>query len=186
MSDAPPPSEPGEALRLPRPVPLDKRHDVSAFDCGKAPLNDFLKRYALQNQSGGSARTYVTVTRTAEASTPVIAYYSLAPGAVMIEDAPDRVTKGQPRHPLPVILMARFAVDRSFQGKGVGKALFKDALLRALQGADTIGGRAFIVHAKDDEARAFYLRFGMEPSPTNPLHLFLLFKDIRQTLGQTG
>jgi len=90
--------------------------------------------------------------------------------------------KGQGRYPVPVILMARFAVDQAEQGKGYGKALLRDALRRALSGAEAIGGRAFLVHAKDEEARAFYLKFGMEESPTNPLHLFLLFKDIRQTL----
>ena len=86
------------------------------------------------------------------------------------------------RYPVPVILMARFALDVTEQGKGYGKTLFRDAIRRALAGADAIGGRAFLVHAKDEEARAFYLRFGMEESPTNPLHLLLLFKDIRQTL----
>jgi GNAT superfamily N-acetyltransferase len=79
--------------------------------------------------------------------------------------------------------MARFAVDRTEQGKGLGKALLRDALRRALAGAEVIGGRAFLVHAKDDDARAFYLKFDMEESPTSPLHLFLLFKDIRQSLA---
>ena len=99
---------------------------------------------------------------------------------------PARVGKGQGRYPVPVILMARFAVDQREQGRGLGKALFRDALRRALAGADVIGGRAFLVHAKDEETRAFYLRFGMEPSPTNPLHLLLLFKDIRQSLEGIG
>ncbi len=81
--------------------------------------------------------------------------------------------------------MARFALDQTEQGKGLGKALLRDALRRALQGAGAIGGRAFLVHAKDEEARTFYQKFGMEESPTNPLHLFLLFKDIRQSLQAT-
>jgi GNAT superfamily N-acetyltransferase len=80
------------------------------------------------------------------------------------------------------ILMARFALDLSEQGKGYGKVLFRDALRRALAGAEAIGGRAFLVHAKDEEARAFYAHYGMEALPTNPLHLFLLFKDIRKSL----
>lgn len=167
---------PPEPSLLP-PALLTKAHEVAAFDCGKQQLNDFLIKFALQNQAGGGARTYV-MTR----GNRVIGYYSLAPASVVAEDAPGRITKGQGRYPVPVILMARFALDLGEQGKGLGKALFRDALRRALSGADAIGGRAFLVHAKDDDARAFYVRFGMEDSPTNPLHLFLLFKDIRQSL----
>lgn len=165
----------GEPLNA--PVLLNKNHNIAGFDCGKPPLNDFLIKYALSNQTSGGARTYVLA-----CGERVIGYYSLAPASVSPDDAPARVVKGQGRYPVPVILMARFAVDRSQQGRGLGKALFRDALRRALAGADAIGGRAFLVHAKDEEARAFYLKFGMEPSPTNPLHLLLLFKDIRQSL----
>lgn len=159
------------------PILLTKSHDTAGFDCGKPPLNEFLTRYALQNQASGGARTYV-LTR----GERVVGYYSLAPGSVVLDDAPARVIKGQGRYPVPIILMARFAVDSAEQGKGLGRALFRDALRRSLSGSEAIGGRAFLVHAKDEAARAFYLRFGMEASPTNPLHLFLLFKDIRQSL----
>lgn len=159
------------------PVLLTQEHEIVGFDCGKAALNDFLIKYALQNQVGGGARTYV-LTR----GKRVIGYYSLAPASVMPADAPARVMKGPGRYPVPVILMARFALDLKEQGKGYGKTLFRDALRRALAGAEAIGGRAFLVHAKDEEARDFYTRFGMEASPTNPLHLFLLFKDIRKSL----
>lgn len=173
------------AGRFARPVPLNDSHSVSDFDCGSPPLNGFLIRYALQNQAGGSARTYVATVETEGGSSRsrVAAYYSLAPGAVAVEDAPQRVAKGQPRHPIPIILMARFAVDNEFQGMGLGRTLFFDALRRALHGADEIGGRAFFVEAKDDAAEAFYRKFGMEPSPTNTRRLFLLFKDVRRTLG---
>jgi GNAT superfamily N-acetyltransferase len=163
------------------PVLLTKSHEIAGFDCGKPPLNDFLTRYALQNQASGGARTYV-LTR----SERVVGYYSLAPGSVVPDDAPARVIKGQGRYPVPIILMARFAVDSAEQGRGLGRALFRDALCRALSGAEAIGGRAFLVHAKDEAARSFYLKFGMEESPTNPLHLFLLFKDIRQSLEAAG
>src|SRR5262249_8350548 len=164
-----------EALSL--PVLLTPEHELAGFDCGKTPLNDFLVKYALQNQAGGGARTYV-LTR----GKRVIGYYSLAPASVMPEDVPARVLKGQGRYPVPVILMARFEVERWGQRKGYSKTLFRDALRRALAGAEAIGGRAFLVHAKDEEARAYYVRFGMEASPTNPMHLFLLFKDIRKSL----
>ena len=159
------------------PALLTKSHKIVDFDCGKPPLNDFLVKYALQNQAGGGARTYV-LTRAER----VIGYYSLAPASISPEDAPVRVIKGQGRYPVPVIFMTRFAVDISEQGKGLGRALFRDALRRALAGADSIGGRAFLVHAKDQEAHDIYIRFGMEESPTNPFHLTLLFKDIRKTL----
>jgi GNAT superfamily N-acetyltransferase len=159
------------------PVLLTQEHEIVGFDCGKAPLNDFLIKYALQNQASGGARTYV-LTR----GKRVIGYYSLAPASVLPADASTRVMKGQGRYPVPVILMARFALDLKEQKKGYGRVLFRDALRRALAGAEAIGGRAFLVHAKDEEARAYYERFGMEASPTNPLHLFLLFKDIRKSL----
>jgi GNAT superfamily N-acetyltransferase len=160
------------------PILLSSEHELAGFDCGKAPLNDFLIKYALPNQASGGARTYV-LTR----GKRVIGYYSLAPASVAPDNAPARVLKGQGRYPVPVILMARFALDLKEQGRGYGRTLFRDALRRALARAEAIGGRAFLVHAKDEEARAFYARFGMEASPTNPLHLFLLFKDIRKSLA---
>ncbi len=161
------------------PALLTRDHDFSDFDCGKPPLNDFLTKHALQNQAGGGgARTYV-LTR----SNRVIGYYSLAPASVTVEDAPLRITKGQGRYPVPAILMARFAIDKAEQGKSYGKALIRNAFSRALAGADAVGGRAFMVHAKDEDALAFYAKFGMEPSPNDPLTLFLLFKDIRQALS---
>jgi len=163
---------------LHRPVLLTKAHAINDFDCGKHPLNDFLIKRALQNQAGGGARTYVMMR-----GDRVIGYYSLAPASVMPEDVPLRVIKGQGRYPVPVILMARFAIDVTEQGKELGLDLLQNAMRRALEGAETIGGRAFMVHAKDDQVKAFYQKFSMEESPTNPLHLFLLFKDIRQSLG---
>ena len=159
------------------PALLTNRHETDGFDCGKPPLSDFLLKYALQNQASGGARTYALAR-----DSRVIGYYSLTPASVSSEDAPGRVTKGQGRYPVPVILMARFAIDKNEQGKGLGKALLRDALRRSLNGAEAIGGRAFLVHAKDDGAKAFYQRFGMDESPTNPLHLFLLFKDVRQSI----
>jgi predicted N-acetyltransferase YhbS len=113
----------------------------------------------------------------------VIGYYSLAAGSVLYESAPVRVSKGLARHDIPVILMARFAVDISQQGKGLGRTLFFDALSRALAASESIGARAFFVSAKDPEARNFYEKFSMMPAPDNPLRLFLLFKDVRAALG---
>ncbi len=158
----------------------DASLDVDAFDCGKEPLDRFLKRYALVNQKAGSAQTYVVC----RGEQRVVGYYSLAVGAVEHADAPGRVSKGLARHPIPVMLLARLAIDRSEQGKGLGKALLKDALLRTAQAADIAGIRALLVHAKDDEARAWYEGFDFEPSPTDPYHLFLLMKDLRSLLGE--
>ena len=160
----------------PTPVAkLDSSHDVDPFDCGKEPLDRFLKRHALANRKASSAQTYVVC----RGYKRVVGYYSLAVGAVEHEDAPGRVTRGLARHPVPVMLLARLAVDRSEQGRGLGRALLKDAILRTAQAADIAGMRALLVHAKDDEARTWYAGFDFEPSPTDPLHLFLLMKDLR-------
>ena len=154
---------------------LSQSHDISGFDCGKEPLNRFAQRYALINQKAGSAQTYVACAGDAV----VAGYYSLAVGSVKHADAPARVKKGLARHPVPVMILARLAVDSLTQGQGLGKALLKNALLRTVQAADIAGIRALLVHAKDDEARAWYEGFDFEPSPTAPYHMFLLMKDIR-------
>jgi len=161
------------------PVLLTKEHNTSSFDCGKEPLNRFLKGFALANKANGSSRTYVAL-----ASDEIVGYYSLTPSSVAHADAPPRVSQGLARHEIGVILMARFAVDLNHQSKGIGRSLFLDAMARALQASDAIGGRAFLVHAKDEEAINFYLKFNMMPAIDSPSHLFLLFKDIRKTLGR--
>lgn len=164
MSDAP-------AFRV---EPLDSRHDVTTFDCGKAPLNTYLARHALANQAAQAGRTMVMLK-----DDQVIGYYTLAPASVAHATAPARVAKGLARHPIGVILLARLAVHTDWQhGKGVGPALLKDALLRALKAAEIISARAILVHAKDEEAKAFYQHFNFDPSPSDPLHLFLLMKDV--------
>ena len=160
------------------PVPLDATHDVSAFDCGVPALNNYLRKFALQNQRGQSARTYV-----ATRGECVVGYYTLAAASARREETPARVAKGLAAHPVPVILLARLAVDATEKGQGLGAGLLKDALLRAVQAADLIGCRAVMVHAKDEGARAFYERFGFEPSPTDPLRLFLLMKDVRASIS---
>jgi GNAT superfamily N-acetyltransferase len=160
-----------------KPVPLDEAHDASAFDCGAQPLNDYLRKYALVNHRNRSARTYV-----ATRGTRVVGYYTLAAGSVQREEAPQRVAQGLARYPVPVILLARLAVDRGEQGRGLGGGLLKDAIIRAAQAADIIGVRALLTHAKDEAARAFYMHFGFEPSPVDNLHLYMLMKDAQKTL----
>lgn len=151
---------------------------IDSFDCGKDDLNRFLKRFALANQAANAAQTYVTCR-----ATRVIGYYSLAVGSVLHEDSPARAAKGLAHHPIPVMVLARLAVDRSAQRSGIGRALLKDALLRTAQAADIAGIRAFVVHAKDEDARRWYEQFDFEPSPTDPLHLFLLMKDLMKLVG---
>lgn len=162
---------------------LSARHDASRFDCGKEPLNRFLRLHALTNQAANAAQTYVVCRSDGN---EVAGYYSLAVGAVERASAPGRIKRGLARHPVPVMLLARLAADRTAQGSGLGKALLKDALLRTAQAAEIAGIRALLVHAKDDEARAWYERFDFEPSPTDPYHLFLLMKDIKALLPGGG
>ena len=161
----------------PSPVALTQTHDLATFDCGAPALNDYLHKYALQNHQNRSGRTYVTVSENR-----VVGYYTLAAGSVSRADVPPRVAKGLANYPVPIILLARLAVDRTAQGKGLGAALLKDALCRAAQAADIVGCRAVLVHAKDQKAQAFYRKFGLEPSPVDDLHLFLLVKDIQAIL----
>ncbi len=158
---------------------LRREHSLDSFDCGKDELNRFLKRQAWNNQQSHSAQTYVLAKELS-----VLGYYSLAAGSVRHEDATERVRKGLARHPIPVVLLARLAVDVSLQGKGVGPALLKDALLRAASAADAIGARALLVHAKDDDAKGFYGHFDFEPSPSDPYHLLLIMKDLLRIVGK--
>ena len=157
--------------------PVRKLHasdQVDAFDCGHAALNQFLQRYALVNQKAGSAQTYVCCH-----GEVVVGFYSLAVGSVEPQAVPSRVTKGLARHPVPVMVLARLAVDTTHQRQGLGQALLKDALLRTAQAADIAGIRCLLVHAKDNAAQQWYQSWEFEPSPTDPYHLFLLLKDLK-------
>lgn len=154
---------------------LRRDHAVDAFDCGHAELNRFLQQHALQNQRSGGSQTYVGLV-----GPTVVGYYALAVGSVEQEEAPERVKKGLAKHAIPIMLLAQLAVDRRWQKRGIGAALLKDATLRTLQAAEIAGIRALVVHAKDEVAKGFYQRFDFVPSPSDPLHLFVLLKDLRQ------
>ncbi len=164
------------------PAAITAQHQVEHFESGSDSLNLYLKRYALTNHASGSARTFVTCLA---GTLSVAGYYALAAGAVEIGQVTARVAKGLPKHPVPVVLLARLAVDKQHQGRGLGRSLLQDALTRCLAVADRIGVRAVLVHAKDSSAAAFYSRYGFTPSPTDPLHLMLLIKDLRATLGES-
>ena len=164
-------------------------HRLESFDCGKQALNRFLIRNALQNQQANASQTYVLVTNGQVINGQVIngqvingqviGYHTLVVGEVAFAAAPERLTKGLARHSVPIMLLARLAVAQQCQGRGLRAALLKEALLRTLQAADIAGIRAFAVHAKDDAARAFYGHFDFIASASDPMHLFLLLKDVK-------
>jgi len=154
--------------------PLRREHIVEGFTCGHPALDRFLVRHALQAQAANSARTYVALD-----GEDVVGFHTLIAGEVRHADAPERIVKGMPRHPIPLLVLARLAVHTRLHGKGLGAALLRDALDRTLQVTDLFGARALAVHAKDEAAASFYRHFGFAPSPTDPRHLFLLVKDIR-------
>ena len=150
---------------------------TDAFDCGHAALNQFLQRYALVNQKANSAQTYGCCE-----NQDVVGFCSLTVGSIDPEAAPPRVTKGLARHPVPVMILARLALDKAHQRKGLGQALLKDALLRTAQAADIAGIRCLLVHVKNDTEKQWYEGWEFETSPTDPYHLFLMLKDLKALL----
>jgi GNAT superfamily N-acetyltransferase len=148
------------------PEKLARHHEFEAFSCGVESLDSRLKRFAYTNQQSDLTTTYV-VHRTNE----VAGYYSLTAGSVNREDAPLRVAKGSPNHPIGIVLLARLAVHEPEKGAGLGRALLKDALVQSASAADIIAVKAVLVHALNEEARRLYVRFDFESSPAHPLHL---------------
>jgi GNAT superfamily N-acetyltransferase len=157
-----------------------REHDLTQFDCGNVTLNAWLEKYAWTNQQADSAKTYVAL-----AGNLVVGYYALTTGSVHKHESPERIAKGLANHPIGVVLLARLAVDRAQQGRGLGKALLFDALTRIEKAADIVGVRAVMVHAVDRAARRFYEHFEFEPSPVDPFLLLLLLKDLRKALKST-
>jgi len=158
---------------------LKSSHQVKAFKSGKHPLDLFLKRHAFKNQEADSSRTYVV-----QRNGSVVGYYSLTVGSVDRRDCPSGITAGMPPdYPIPVVLLARLAVDRSEQGRGLGSALLKDAFYRIASAAEIAGARAVLVHAIDAEAKTFYEHFNFEEFPAGTLHLMLSLKDVRAAIA---
>ena len=151
-------------------APLDGGHDRSVFDCGVAALNLYLRNYALQNQKRGLVRNYVTTHADSKA---IVGYYSLVYASLDRKLLPPKLAKGLGKYDIPVMLLARLAVDRREQGKRLGQALLKDALLRTMQAAEIAGLKLLLVHAKHEAAADFYRKHGFEPVLDNPLQLFL-------------
>ena len=159
-----------EELNLPLlpPEPLTAAHRVDDFECGEAELDDWLKRRALANQAGGASRTFVVTDQDGR----VCAYYAMAAGAISHQLATTRVRRNMP-DPVPVMVLARLAVDRGLQGQQLGAALLQDAVNRAVVVAQNAGVRALLVHALHERAKQFYEHYGFQPSPLHPMTLML-------------
>lgn len=164
---------PSERGRSPIIEPLSSRHNRAAFDCGEESLNDYLRRFARQNDARHLGRTFVAVF---EGQTRIEGYYTLSSGAVAFDTVPEKL----PRYPVPVVHLGRLAVDRAAQGQGIGEFLLLDALKRAALLSDQLGIYAVEVYALHDRARAFYLRYGFTSLADDPLHLYLPTKKIQE------
>jgi GNAT superfamily N-acetyltransferase len=159
------------------PEALSEHHRIDDFSSGEVSLDDWLKRRARPNQASGASRTYVACE-----GVRVAGYYALASGAIVVTHAPGRFRRNMP-DPIPVVLLARLAVDSTLHGHGLGRALFRDAAQRVLHAADTIGIRGIVVHAISEDARKFYLALGFDPSPHEPTTLMVTLSDARAALA---
>jgi GNAT superfamily N-acetyltransferase len=159
------------------PQHFTSEHDVSDFDSGVPELDNWLKRRALQNEANRASRTFV-ITH----GKRVIGYYALATGAVHHEVATGRVRRNMP-DPIPVMVLARLAVDRQHHGAGLGTALLRDAVLRTSQAAEVVGIRALLLHAVSEDARRFYLHHGFAESPVDPMTMMIALADVERAFG---
>lgn len=166
----------GQGVTLAAPEPLSARHPLEPFASGADSLDRWLKRRALGNQATGASRTYVACE-----GARVVAFYALASSAVAADAATSRFRRNMP-DPVPVVVLGRLAVDRAWQGQGIGRALVRDACLRMGHAADAIGIRGMLVHALDDQARAFYLHVGFAASPLDPMLLMITLADLQAHL----
>jgi GNAT superfamily N-acetyltransferase len=156
------------------PEPLGDQHDLAEFESGEPVLDNWLLRRARANQASGASRTYVVCE-----GNRVIGYYALAPGAIAVSAVAGRFRRNMP-DPIPVVVLARLAVSRTQQGRGLGRAMFRDAALRVSHAAEAIGIRGIVVHAISEEARRFYLALGFEPCLADAMTLAVTLKDLRQ------
>ena len=158
------------SLRLSAPEPLTSEHRLDEFDCGEPVLDDWLRRRALSNQLSGASRTFVVTDQRKR----VCGYYAMAAGAVSHQMATSTVRRNMP-DPVPVMVLARLAVDRQAQGLHLGASLLQDAVNRAVAVSFNAGVRALLVHALNDRARLFYGHYGFQVSPVHPMTLMLGF-----------
>jgi GNAT superfamily N-acetyltransferase len=163
--------------QLKPPEKLNSSHELESFDSGNIQLDNWLKQRALKNELEGASRTYFLCSDNA-----IVAYYCLANGAVAQTVATGRVRRNMP-DPIPVMVIGRLAVDRHWQGKGIGRALLRDAILRTLQAAEIAGIRAILVQAISEEAKQFYEKCGFAASPIEPMILMVKISDARASIG---
>jgi GNAT superfamily N-acetyltransferase len=161
---------------LTAPEPLSSDHELDAFESGVASLDEWLKRRARRNEADGGSRTFVVC-----AARRVVGYYCLAAGSVLHATATGKVRRNMP-NPVPILLLGRLAVDREWQGKGLGADLLADAVLRSIGAAKSVGVRAILVHAISDEARTFYEKHGFRPSPVEPMTLMVTIEEAQGML----
>lgn len=166
--------------QISQPAKLSAAHDLSVFDSGEPPLDEWLRRRALQNEASGASRTYVVCT-----GTRVVGYYTLAVGAVAHAGAPRRIRRNMP-DPLPVMILGRLAIDKAFQRRGIGAGLVRDAILRTMHAAEIAGIRAILVHAISAAAKRFYEGFGFVASPVDPLTVMITIAEAMKMLGEIG
>lgn len=159
------------------PERLKAEHELDSFNSGVPTLDDWLKRQARKNEENGASRTFVICL-----GQKVMGYYSLAAGSVLQANAPGRIRRNMP-DPIPVMLLGRLAVDRSWHGKGLGKGLLRDAVLRTIHAAETAGIRAILVHAISENAKHFYKACGFQQSPVDPMTLMVSIQDAKSLLG---
>ncbi len=159
-------------MKLTAPTPLTEHHVTDGFSCGVDSLDQWLKRRSLKNQIQGASRTYVVCDKRR-----VVAYYALASGAVTTTEATGKFRHNMPE-PIPVVVLCRLAVDQSLHSKGFGRSLVRDAGMRVVQAANTIGIRGMTVHALTDDAKAFYEKVGFDPSPLDSHLLMISLADL--------
>lgn len=158
--------------------PLQKSDDRKSIDCGVEPLDLYLSQYALQNQKKDAARTYIVV----DDDGKIEGYYTLVYGSVTVGETPEEISAGLGKFPVPIILIARLAVSIDAHGKGLGRSLIRDALIRSVSAADIAGLTAVVVDAKDSGAKAFYQKLGFIPGPEDEFQLFMKMSEIRTLL----
>lgn len=166
-----------EQQRINPPEKLSSTHQIEDFDSGIEPLDSWLKRRALGNEAEGASRTYVVC-----AEDIVVGYYCLSSGAIANNIATGKVRRNMP-DPIPVMIIGRLAVDRHWQGKGIGRGLLRDAVLRTLKAAEIAGIRAILVHAISEEAKQFYEQYRFTSSSLEPLTLMVKVSDVAKSLG---
>jgi GNAT superfamily N-acetyltransferase len=161
--------------------PLDAQHLLTDFDCGELELDRWLRKHAPANQRNDASKTRVV----SDDQRRVVGFYSLASGSVDYDQAPERHTKGLAKHPIPVVILTRLAVDKRHQGTGLGRFLLRDAFQTIAEISDSVAVRALLIHTKSDTARSWYLRQAeFEVMPGMPSKLMLLIKDLRQAAGK--